>query len=243
MVTNNQIKEYRSLGQSKFRQKYGKFIVEGHKISTQLLSKTVHKIIHIICTEKWADNNAVLLENRDYSVVDRKTIEKISHLKTPQDILLILEMPSMQNTIQEGNAIYMDDVQDPGNVGTIIRIADWFGIKNVIRSRESADFYNPKVLQATMGAFDNVNMVTYSQEELLNHAIPLVVTDMDGEDINTFSFPENACIVMGNEGNGVGDLLLQNAAHTVSIVGNPSRSAESLNVGIACGIVCSRIKK
>ena len=137
--------------------------------------------------------------------------------------------------------MYLDDVQDPGNVGTIIRIADWFGIKTIIRSTGCADFYNPKVIQATMGSFLNVNLYSEEFENLDNCLHESVGAVMHGKPINGFNWPDKTLLIMGNEGKGIKAPIHQKLDHLVSIQGAPNRVADSLNVSIASGILCASL--
>jgi len=140
-------------------------------------------------------------------------------------------------------AIYLDDVQDPGNVGTIIRIADWYGIDTVIRSAGSADYFSAKVIQSCMGSFANMNLYTCSQMALTDQAngIPIIVAAMSGDPLHQVSPAEKFILVMGNEGQGISQLLMRNAQQTITIAGADGRIADSLNVSVATGIICDRL--
>ena len=234
--------------QSKFRQKYNNFIAEGDKIAEEILQNSIYKIESIFATEKWHDNNSHFVQKHQNLLtgISQREMDKISALKTSSDILLVLEKCSETinyTLINEGHVLYLDDVQDPGNVGTIIRIADWFGINTIIRSAGSADFYNPKVIQATMGSFMNVNLYSEEFENLDKIPHESVGAVMQGTPLVAFKWPSKTLLVMGNEGKGIGGAIHQKLDHFVSIKGAKSRVADSLNVGIATGILCSGLSE
>jgi len=165
VITNNQIKFVKSLHQRKFRQKYNNFIAEGDKIAQEILQNSIYNISNVFATQDWIDRNSTLVEPCKHLVVETSNSEmsKISNFKTASPVLIVLEKKSEKvnyDIFNEGHAIYLDDVQDPGNLGTIIRIADWFGVKSIIRSKGCADYYNPKVIQSTMGSFINIGLYT-----------------------------------------------------------------------------------
>ena len=246
MITQNQIKYVKSLHQSKFRQKYNNFIAEGDKIAQEILKNSIYKIEDLFATQEWIDNNPHL-EHKHQNLltgINKKEMQKISALKTPTNVLIVLEkLPQTINykLMNEGHAIFLDDVQDPGNVGTIIRIADWFGIKSIIRSKGSADFYNPKVVQSSMASFLNVGLYTEDFEHLKLSEHKTVGAAMIGEDIKSFTWPAFSMIVMGNEGKGIQSSIHQQLDHIISIKGSEDRLAESLNVSVATGIICSSL--
>jgi TrmH family RNA methyltransferase len=248
VITHNQIKYIKSLHQSKFRQKYNNFIAEGDKIAEEILQNSIYVIEGIFATEKWINTNDQFAYKHKnlLSGIDQGEMKKISTLKTPTNVLLVLKKkPESINykLMNEGHAIFLDNVQDPGNVGTIIRIADWFGIRTVIRSNGSSDFYNPKVIQATMGSFLNVNMFSEEFENLQDAQHESVGAVMQGIDTSAFSWPEKSLLVMGNEGKGISGPVHQSLDHIVTIPGDTSRVADSLNVSIATGILCASLFK
>ena len=246
MITQNQIKYIKSLHQSKFRQKYNKFIAEGDKIAQEILKNSIYKTELLIATEQWINTNPDLAREHQNILIgiDKKEMNKISALKTPTNVLIVLEkLPQSINykLMNSGNVIYLDEVQDPGNVGTIIRIADWFGMKAVIRSKGSADFYNPKVIQATMGSFINVGLYTEDYQDIKLAEHKSVGAAMMGKDIKSFDWPSKSIVVMGNEGRGIQASVYQQLDHIISIKGASQRVAESLNVSVATGIICSHL--
>ena len=247
VITHNQIKHIKSLHQSKFRQKYNNFIAEGDKIAEEILQNSIYKIDGIFATDKWIQKNDqfVRIHQKLLTGISQVEMGKISALKTSTNVLIVLNrQPETINykLMNEGHALYLDSVQDPGNVGTIIRIADWFGIKTIIRGAGSADFYNPKVIQATMGSFLNVNLFTEEYENLTSIPHQSVGAVMHGTPLKDFNWPDKTLLVMGNEGKGIGAAIHQELDHFVAIPGSEGRIADSLNVSIAAGILCSRIK-
>ncbi len=246
VITHSQIKHIKSLHQSKFRQKYNIFIAEGDKIAEEILQNSLYKINGIYATDKWIKNNDqfVCIHQKLLTGISQGEMGKISALKTPTNVLLVLEkLPESINykLINEGHALYLDNVQDPGNMGTIIRIADWFGIKTLIRSSGSADFYNPKVIQATMGSFLNVNMYTEEFENLKDIPHESVGAAMNGRSLNEFNWPNKTLLIMGNEGKGIRTAIHQKLDHFVTIRGVAGRVADSLNVSVATGVLCASI--
>jgi len=247
VITQNQIKYIKSLHQSKFRQKYNNFIAEGDKIAEEILQNSIYKIEGIFATDKWISERESSLQPHQNLLtgISHREMDKISALKTSTNVLIVLEkQPEKINytLMKRGHAIYLDDVQDPGNVGTIIRIADWFGIGTIIRSGGSADFYNPKVVQATMGSFLNVALYKEEFAQLEKTVHQTVGASMSGADLNSFDWPEPTLLVLGNEGKGIQASIHQRLDHHVTISGSSSRIAESLNVGIAAGILCYKLK-
>jgi len=246
VITHNQIKHIKSLHQSKFRQKYNNFIAEGDKIAEEILQNSIYKIDGIFATDQWIEKHDQFAHanHKLLTGISPAEMKKISALKTPANVLLVLEKRSETinyKLMNQGHALYLDNVQDPGNVGTIIRIADWFGIKTIVRSPGSADFYNPKVIQATMGSFLNVNLYTEEFENMNDIIHQSVGAAMHGIDIHSFSWPQHTLLVMGNEGKGIQASVHQSLDHLVTIKGAENRVAESLNVSIATGILCEKM--
>lgn len=246
MITQNKIKEVKSLGQAKYRQKYNKFIAEGSKIADQFLSVPTYELLEVYYTDEW--DPAPYINNLStisiVEKVDRKTMGRISQLRNPTEIIIVCHIPDAildKSALEKAYSIYLDDVQNPGNVGTIIRIADWFGIKNVIRSTGSADFFNPKVVQASMGSMGKVNLFTAERNDIISLHIPLYGAAMDGHSLQEISWKEEGIIVMGHEGKGIQEAFYPHLSDTISIPGTDHRHAESLNVGIATGIICHHL--
>ena len=242
MITNNQIKFVKSLHQSKFRQKYNNFIAEGDKIAQEILQNSSFNIIHIFATKEWTDINAEIVSPFGSLLINILPLDmsKISTLKTKSPVLIVLEKrPEVTDyeKLNSGHAIYLDNIQDPGNLGTIIRIADWFGINTIIRSRGCADFYHPKVIQSTMGSFLNVSLFTEEFDNIHITKHKTVGAVMHGTSLSEFVWPAQTMLIMGNEGKGISAVIHQEIDHHVTIPGSDNRVADSLNVGMATGIL------
>lgn len=243
MHTKALLQEVKSLHQPKFRQMYDNFIAEGEKVCLELLKHRRYEVKMIFTT---SDSNVKIVPENLLHIhypITSKEMSQISALVTPTNILVVLAQGSNNNISQQidfSKAIYLDGVQDPGNVGTIIRIADWFGIDAVIRSVQSADFYNPKTVQATMGSIANVKLFTADLGSLISKNFAFIGTDMQGKDINSYSLPKEGIIVMGSEGKGISPENKEHITDWIKIPGVDTRIADSLNVGIATGIICSK---
>ena len=230
MLTNNDTKLIKSLVKKKFRQKYNKFVVEGVK-NIHEVQKSQIKIERIFSTEPLFSDFEELISEEE--------LRKISHLVTPNTALALCEIPHETTPDLNGFIIALDDIRDPGNLGTIIRMADWFGIEQIICSNETVDLYNPKVIQATMGSFTRVRVNYVNLKEILStYKNQVLGTYMDGENIYRTEFPENAILLMGNEANGISDELNQFISQKISIPRfGKFKATESLNVAMATGII------
>ncbi len=170
-------------------------------------------------------------------------LKKISFLQHPKDSVAVCELLEPKFLADVPIQLVLDGIQDPGNLGTIIRLADWFGIEQIICSEDTVDFYNPKVIQASMGSFLRVN-ITYQNIEnyLQNSTAAIIGTDMDGENFYQFDFPEKFNLILGNEGNGIRPNIEQLLTHKITIPRfGKSKSTESLNVSMAAGIILGQI--
>ena len=257
MLSKNKIKLIRSLEQKKYRRVYNMFVAEGTKLIEDLL-KTL-RCKYLIATNEWINNNQPLASKlaTQHIEMDNATedeLKKVSFLKTPQDILAVFEIPQHDEIgkIISKDQLYiaLDGVQDPGNLGTIIRIADWFGIEDVFCSNDTVDVYNPKTVQATMGALARVKVHYVDLPEILNEAahndIPIYGTFLDGENMyEGAQLSQNGIIVMGNEGNGICCEVEQIVNRKLFIpnypIGRPT--SESLNVAIATAIICAEFRR
>lgn len=233
MLTNNDAKLINSLAKKKFRQKYNKFIVEGIKTVQEVLNSS-WKVEKIYTVEDIFPDARHLCE-----FITETELKKISQLVQPNTVLAVCGIPK-ENQIQEnGFIIGLDDIRDPGNLGTIIRMADWFGIEQIICSHETVDVYNPKVIQASMGSFTRVQINYVNLHKFLSHYRHTILgTFMEGENIYQMEFPQDALLLMGNEANGISpeNFSLLNRKITIPRLGN-KQSTESLNVAMATGII------
>lgn len=213
-------------------------MVEGNKIICELFNSNF-KVKEILSTDPQK------LDRTDIPVthISENELKKISFLKTPKDSVAICYLAEEETWKDKNIQLVLDGIQDPGNLGTIIRLADWFGIEQIICSEDTVDFYNPKVIQATMGSFTRVNMVyTDIVEYLAKTENVNVGTDMDGENIYTFERPEKINLILGNEGNGMRpetEKLLQKCISIPRF--GKAQSTESLNVSMAAGIILGQL--
>lgn len=245
MLPKSQLQFIKSLHQKKFRKEHGLFIVEGLKSITDFFHSDhiIHSIYSIPKVEPKIDIFGKKIKHYPISDHDLQTI---STLKTPQGILALVEIPSRRH-FDEGElrnqySIVLDTVQDPGNMGTIIRTADWFGVKHIICSQETVDIYNPKVVQATMGSLARISVLYTDLRVFLKEVqLPIYAAMLNGESIYKTDFGTEGLIVLGNEGNGISADLIDKETKPVTI---PSfGNAESLNVAVSAAIFCSEISR
>ncbi len=238
MLTAHKIKVFQSLDKKKFRQKYNLFLVEGNKIISEL-KNSPYKIKEIFSIEP---SELSFLKSESHLITERD-LKKISFLQTPKDSVAVVEIPEIKFLQHPKIQIILDGIQDPGNLGTIIRLCDWFGIEQIICSQDTVDLYNPKVIQSTKGSFTRVNVFYTDLEDFLQKSDVLNIgTDMTGENLYQYQFPEKFNLILGNEGNGmrpnVEKLVSQNI--TIPRFGS-NKSTESLNVSMATGIILGQI--
>lgn len=238
MLTSNRIKYIKSLALKKNRLKHGEFIVEGVKNINDLKQSS------IIVNEVFVTNPELVTGFEKITLVKNKDIERISNQKSPSGALALCKIPANLFDVKlfEGKVtLVLDKINDPGNLGTIIRIADWFGIENIICSQETVDAYSPKVVQSTMGSIGRVKVFYSKIEDVLSSTnIPIYGTFMSGIAINEIQPLPEVIIVIGSESHGISpdiELLISNKI-TIPKIG----SAESLNAAVATGIVCSHFK-
>lgn len=240
MITKNEIKYIQSLSLKKQRDIEKVFVVEGVKLVEEFLNSNFI-IKKIYATAEWQQKNPEI----QASLVTEDELKKISNLTTPNKVLALVQNKHIEAIPKEnlkGWILCLDGIQDPGNLGSIIRIADWFGIKNIICSKLTADWRNSKVLQSTMGSILRVNLVyTMLDEWLVNAKLPIYSAVLNGENMHKIQFPKEGILVIGNEGNGISNSILAMNTKTISIpqFGN----AESLNAAVATGILVSHIIK
>lgn len=246
MITKSEVKYIQSLGHKKFRDELKQFVAEGSKIVIELLRSPHISLKAIYATEAWWLENASLRKDLPAEMVHEikdAELERISFLSTPNQVLGIFSQPSLPSgiSLKSRISLMLDGIQDPGNMGTIIRIADWFGIQNIIARKDTADVYNPKVVQATMGSIARVNVL---YEDLIpfikDHAdIPVYATALDGEPLSSFGKIKEGILLVGNESKGIHQELLDAAKYRITIprIGQ----AESLNAAVATGIVLSHV--
>lgn len=238
MLTAHTIKTIQSLDKKKYRQKYNLFLVEGNKIIKELPNSD-YEIENLYSV----DPENITFKTIEIEKILPNDLKKISFLQHPKDSVAVCKIPENKYLENVSIQLILDGVQDPGNLGTIIRLADWFGIEQIICSNDTVDIYNPKVIQATMGSFLRVNLYyTDLNEYLKDYQHPIFGTDMNGENIYETKFPEKFSLVFGNEGNGLRpsteDLI--STMITIPRFGK-SQSTESLNVSMSAGIILGEI--
>ena len=245
MLSKSQISLLKSLQQKKFRHEHGFFVVEGHKSIIEF-ADSAYQIGTIYHTTTFIPKVLKLSQKINFCEISVTELEKISSLKTPQDVLALVKIPQWpalgHEKLQGKFSLVLDGIQDPGNMGTIIRIADWFGIENIICSDDTVDAYNPKVVQACMGSLARVKVHYTSLTDFLTHAkLPVFGALLDGENIYETGFGREGLVIMGNEGNGLRPEIQQLVTKAITIprIGK----AESLNVAIATALFCSEITR
>lgn len=233
MLSKNQIKFIKSLKQKKFRLQHQLFVVEGEKIVNDFLNSD-WKIEQIYATKEW-EGDAV--------EVSIKELERISSLKTPNKVLAIIKIPKRKSVISGNLVLALDAIKDPGNLGTIIRLADWFGIQHIICSQNCVELYNPKVVQATMGSICRIQVqylnLKATLENMTDYKICAAV--MDGKSVFSLKKSEKRIVLMGSESHGISTELLELAHQKVTIPKSENSQAESLNVANACGIILAQL--
>ena len=250
MLSKAKIKFIHSLELKKNRRQEGVFVAEGPKVVGDLLE--MMRPTFLIATSEWMNANRDLQTDEWLEVTDEE-LAKASFLKHPQQVLATFPIPpSLHEVSPEVDtnqlSLMLDGVQDPGNLGTIIRIADWFGINDVYCSQDTADVFNPKVVQATMGSIARVRVHYADLPELLSHLpedYPIYGTLLDGENIYETRLQPRGAIIMGNEGKGLSTAIIQRLTHRILIPNYPPNrpTADSLNVAVATAIVCAEFRR
>lgn len=241
MLSKTQSKYIRSLSQQKFRNEHQVFIAEGAKIAEEWLCSDA-RIQKIVATQLWVDAHHDLIARHaeaELHIADDAELLAVSSLSTPNQVLLVVhrnKTPILKEMTEW--CLALDNIQDPGNMGTIIRIADWFGINHLVCGEGCVDVYNPKVVQASMGGHLRVNLYETDLDAFLqNSKLPVIAATLDGENIYTTAKPAAGVLVIGNESKGVSAKVLANATHKVMIP--RLGGAESLNAGVSAGILCA----
>ena len=243
MLVKQKIKYIQTLGQKKFREKEGLFIAEGPKLVNELLEADTIAVKEVYALKEWVNNNPLLPANIILTEISEQELEKISQLTTPNQVVAIVQQFDTGNTITAKDQITLalDTVQDPGNLGTIVRIADWFGIKQIVCSLDSADMYNTKVVQSTMGSIARVKIIYTDLNEWLGtqENIPIYAASLQGENIASIKKINEGIIIIGNESRGISEEIMKLATIRITI---PAKGkAESLNAAVATGIILSHI--
>lgn len=247
-LSKNKIKYIQSLSNKKGRSVENTFLAEGNKLVAELLPLLDCQML--VCTADFVNSSPYSINAQEILQISQQEIDKISLLKNPQQALAVFYQPTYN--IEESNlssklALVLDGIQDPGNMGTIVRLADWYGINDIYCSQDTADIYNPKTVQATMGAIARVKVHYTDIESLLaRHTnIPVYGTFLEGEDMYTKELTANGLIVMGNEGNGIRPNISRLINEKLYIPPYPrgEQTSESLNVAVATAIICAEFRR
>ena len=231
MITKNQIQFIKSLKFKKNRIKHQLFIVEGQKNIKELLDSN-YEYISIYATNSWMKLNKGI----NATCISDNELKSISNQKTPNEVLAIVKIKNYKTILNSGIVLVLDNINDPGNMGTILRICDWFGISQIVCSNNTVDIYNSKVVQSSMGSIFRVNVLyTNLSDYLLKIKTPIYGSFLDGKSIRDVSFPKNFHLVMGNEANGISEKINRLITKKVSIH-NVSKKTDSLNVAVATSI-------
>ena len=253
MISKNKIKYIHSLGIKKNRDSMNLFVAEGPKVVADIYERFPSLLRMLVATPLWMEKNRTIADSKgcDTIEVDDEELRKVSFLCHPQHVLTVFEKPYSDTgapTLGGKLSIALDGVQDPGNLGTIIRIADWFGIEDVICSRDTADAYSPKVIQATMGSIARVRVAYVDLCQTLGSLqpdFPVYGTLLEGDNIYSQQLSDEGIIVMGNEGNGISPAIRKAVNRALRIPNFPEgrATADSLNVAIATAITCSEFRR
>ncbi|WP_304136813.1 TrmH family RNA methyltransferase [Mesonia mobilis] len=239
MLSKGQIKLINSLSQKKYRQKNALFVAEGIKVIKELLNSNFE------LERLFSEADLFFTENNKMQLLEANELKKITKLATAQTALALFKIPQKKQTITEDFIVALDGVRDPGNLGTIIRLCDWFGVKQLLCSKDTVDCYNEKVVQATMGSIARVEVI-YGDltEEISKLDLPVFGTFMNGENIYESSLSSKGILVLGNEANGISDEIKQLSKHQISIPQfGETKNTESLNVATATAILLSEFKR
>ena len=247
MLSKNKIKYIHSLELKKNRKEEHAFVAEGHKRVGDLLGHFPCKLL--VATHAWLERNPGMKADEIIEVTQEE-LTRASLQKAPQEVLAVFEQPTYEmdaSVVSQNLCLALDDVQDPGNLGTIIRLADWFGIEHIFCSQGTVDVYNPKTIQATMGALARVKLHYCHLPSFIASLkdTPVYGTFLDGENMYGKNLSEHGLIVMGNEGNGISDEVGKLVNERLYIPNYPPQreTSESLNVAIATSVICAEFRR
>lgn len=247
MISKATIKRIHALEMRKYRKNERLFVAEGPKLVNELYMSM--KPVYVAALPEWIASNANLLNNTTYDTLTPDELQKASLLMHPQQVIALFQIPENElnlDLLKDELILMLDSVQDPGNLGTIARVADWFGIRHIICSHDTADIYNPKAVQATMGALARVKFYyTELAMVLSQYSGPIYGTFLDGNNIYKEELSRNGIIVMGNEGKGISQRTREMINRRLLIPNYPegTLTTESLNVAIATSIVCAEFRR
>jgi TrmH family RNA methyltransferase len=247
MISKNQIKFIRSLQTSKFRQIHDQYLVEGEKMLNELLNSE-QNILHIYGLLDWVQQHETIIKKKqvEYTVVSESELAQISTLTTPNKVLAVVKgvKNTFDNTstLEEGIYVVLENIQDPGNLGTIIRSAEWFGVKAIFCTANTVEVYNPKVVQASMGSVFRMKVYYTDIAEVLQHNAHMVsyAAVLGGENVYSTKFSNSIFLLVGNESKGLSAEMISITNHKITI---PSYGkAESLNAAVACSVLLGIIR-
>jgi TrmH family RNA methyltransferase len=249
MISKNQIKQIQALHLKKNRELENLFIVEGIKTVNEFLNQSKFPVKNVYATSNYLHEyeNELQKNSIKYTEITEEELIKISTQQTPNQVLAVVEKSNNNIDSEYLNHqinLYLDDIRDPGNLGTIIRVADWFGIKQIICSPKTTEVYNPKTIQASMGAIIRVNVIYKNLVDIkssLNN-VPLYASVLNGKNIYTHPL-KKGIIIIGNEANGISKEILDVANEFITIPAAQNNGSESLNAAIACSIICSEFHR
>jgi TrmH family RNA methyltransferase len=251
MISKNKLKEYSQYKVAKFCDENGVFVVEGDKLAKEALASD-YEIEAVCAIEAWFVENRTLIRKKvnpeNIYEVAQADLERISGMKSPNRVWMLVKRKEFQivNASENNLTVVLDKIQDPGNMGTIVRICDWFGIRNIVCSPDTASIYNSKVVQATMGGVFRINM-EYTNldtfiEGCLEEKIPVFGAVLGGENVYTATLPNKAVLIIGNESKGISQNLIDKITNKIQIP-NIGGTCESLNASVATGILCSEFAR
>ena len=241
MISKNQLKLIRQLGQKKYRKQYNQYLVQGEKNVLELLNSPL-KAVDIFATQAFINTHQNQFPEVDFTPAEEESLTKASTLVSNNAAIAVVDMPKADLPNNTGLILALDGVSDPGNLGTIIRVADWYGIQHIVTSTDSADAYNPKTISATMGSFVRVSVSQVELPEYLQTLnMPIYGAFLDGQSVHTTDFSAKGVLLMGSESHGIREQCAKLVSDKITI---PAfGEAESLNVAMATGIILDNFKR
>ena len=241
MISKNQLKLIRQLGQKKYRKQYNQYLVQGEKNVLELLNSPL-KAVDIFATQAFINTHQNQFPEVDFTPAEEESLTKASTLVSNNAAIAVVDMPEADLPKNTGLILALDGVSDPGNLGTIIRVADWYGIKHIVTSTDSADAYNPKTISATMGSFVRVSVSQVELPEYLQTLnMPIYGAFLDGQSVHTTDLSAKGVLLMGSESHGIREQCAKLVSEKITI---PAfGEAESLNVAMATGIILDNFKR
>ena len=240
MITRKQIKFVKSLHQKKYRYLHRCFIVESSKNVLEIINSN-YEVKFLFATKKWLKSNKILL-NEGVFLVTENDLKRVTCLKNPSNVLAVVKMPEAINNFNfSGINVALDNINDPGNFGTILRTCDWFGIKNIYCSKNCVDLFNPKVVQSSMGSISRVKVYytdLFSMINKIDQKVHTYATVLDGKDLNNSKLNPNSLLIFGNESKGISDDILDLVNNKVTI--SKKGITDSLNVSVSVGIILNK---